>query len=63
MVVLLRQLALPLDEIGRGDNADAMGPEYAPSAAPTYFNMRKLSIFGGANEIQRTIISKAILEL
>jgi alkylation response protein AidB-like acyl-CoA dehydrogenase len=46
-----------------GDNTDPFGPEHAPSAAPTYFNMRKLSIFGGANEIQRTIIAKAILEL
>lgn len=46
-----------------GDNQPPQGPEHAPAAAPTYFNMRKLSIFGGANEIQRTIISKAILEL
>ncbi|GAA6208470.1 acyl-CoA dehydrogenase family protein [Cognatishimia sp. WU-CL00825] len=51
------------DYLEGGDNVDAMGPEHAASAAPTYFNMRKLSIFGGANEIQRTIISKAILEL
>ncbi|KIC45879.1 acyl-CoA dehydrogenase [Ruegeria sp. ANG-S4] len=46
-----------------GDNQLPNGPEHAPSAAPTYFNMRKLSIFGGSNEIQRTIISKSILEL
>ena len=45
------------------DTTGPFGPEHAPSAAPTYFNMRKLSIFGGANEIQRTIIAKAILEL
>jgi alkylation response protein AidB-like acyl-CoA dehydrogenase len=29
--------------------------------AKTYFNWRKVSIFGGSNEIQRNIISKAIL--
>jgi pimeloyl-CoA dehydrogenase large subunit len=30
-------------------------------AAPTYFNMRKVSIYGGSNEIQRNIVAKAIL--
>jgi alkylation response protein AidB-like acyl-CoA dehydrogenase len=33
------------------------------STAITYFNHRKLSIFGGSNEIQRNIISKAVLGL
>jgi alkylation response protein AidB-like acyl-CoA dehydrogenase len=46
-----------------GDNADPLNFEYAPAASPNYFNMRKLSIFGGANEIQRNIISKTILKL
>ena len=32
-------------------------------AAAQYFNNRKLSIFGGSNEIQRNIISKMILGL
>ena len=32
-------------------------------AAPTYFNWRKISIYGGSNEIQRNIIAKAILGL
>ena len=32
-------------------------------AAETYFNMRKTSIYGGSNEIQRNIISKMILGL
>jgi alkylation response protein AidB-like acyl-CoA dehydrogenase len=32
-------------------------------AALTYFNNRKLSIFGGSNEIQRNIICKAVLGL
>jgi alkylation response protein AidB-like acyl-CoA dehydrogenase len=41
----------------------AVGPEYAASAASTYFNYRKLSIYGGSNEVQREIITKAILEL
>jgi alkylation response protein AidB-like acyl-CoA dehydrogenase len=41
----------------------AIGPPEAASAAAQYFNYRKLSIFGGSNEIQRNIISKAILGL
>jgi alkylation response protein AidB-like acyl-CoA dehydrogenase len=35
----------------------------APAAATRYFNNRKLSIFGGSNEIQKNIISKMILGL
>jgi alkylation response protein AidB-like acyl-CoA dehydrogenase len=39
------------------------GPAYAEAAAGTYFNMRKASIYGGSNEIQRGIIAKAVLGL
>ena len=46
-----------------GSNAYPIGPEFAHRAAPTYFNMRKTSIYGGSNEIQRNIISKMILGL
>ena len=51
---------------------DALEPDYdgplvgsmhAVPAAGDYFNMRKLSIFGGSNEIQRNIISKLVLGL
>ena len=51
------------DYLDSGDNADPLSSEHAPAASPNYFNMRKLSIFGGANEVQRNIISKTILEL
>jgi alkylation response protein AidB-like acyl-CoA dehydrogenase len=37
------------------------GREWAGTAAPTYFNTRKVSIYGGSNEIQKNIIAKAIL--
>jgi alkylation response protein AidB-like acyl-CoA dehydrogenase len=43
-----------------GDN-NPIGPDYAGSTAPQYFNNRKLSIFGGSNEIQRGIIAKTML--
>jgi alkylation response protein AidB-like acyl-CoA dehydrogenase len=41
---------------------DEEGAE-ARGAAAQYFNYRKLSIFGGSNEIQKNIISKMILGL
>ncbi len=57
--------AIPFIEAAQyGDYADAsVGPEEAATAAANYFNYRKLSIFGGSNEIQRNIISKMILGL
>ncbi len=44
-------------------NAFPIGPDYAHASAPGYFNMRKTSIYGGSNEIQRNIITKMILGL
>ena len=44
-----------------GDNSAPIGSEWAGVAAPTYFNMRKVSIYGGSNEIQHNIVAKAIL--
>ena len=38
-------------------------PDYAHFAAPSYFNNRKVSIYGGSNEIQKNIIAKAVLGL
>lgn len=37
--------------------------EYSATPASQYFIMRKVSIFGGSNEIQKNIVSKMILEL
>lgn len=37
--------------------------DFTGAAAAQYFNNRKLSIFGGSNEIQKNIISKMILGL
>ncbi|RYF23231.1 MAG: pimeloyl-CoA dehydrogenase large subunit [Comamonadaceae bacterium] len=46
-----------------GDTGAPVGPAEAATAAANYFNYRKLSIFGGSNEIQKNIISKMILGL
>ena len=53
--------ALPYFHADDGSNELPVGPEYAAEAAPTYFNWRKVSIYGGSNEIQRNIMAKAIL--
>jgi len=37
--------------------------DWARGGTATYFNLRKISIYGGSNEIQRTIIAKSILGL
>jgi alkylation response protein AidB-like acyl-CoA dehydrogenase len=46
-----------------GDNEYPVGPEDAVGVSGHYFNMRKTSIYGGSNEIQRGIIAKAVLGL
>jgi alkylation response protein AidB-like acyl-CoA dehydrogenase len=38
-------------------------PDYAVTAAPYYFNLRKASIYAGSNEIQRNIMAKMVLGL
>ncbi|HEY2836162.1 MAG TPA: acyl-CoA dehydrogenase family protein [Rhizomicrobium sp.] len=53
--------ALP-DDLSLGDN-EAVGPDHARGLAGRYFNQRKVSIYGGSNEIQRNIIAKAVLGL
>ncbi len=53
--------ALPFFHDDDGTNEPPVGPDYAAEAAPTYFNWRKASIYGGSNEIQRNIMAKAIL--
>jgi alkylation response protein AidB-like acyl-CoA dehydrogenase len=41
----------------------APGPAYAANRAAQYLNLRKLSIYGGSNEIQKNIVAQMILEL
>ena len=46
-----------------GFNGEEIGPFFAHTASSTYFNNRKVSIYGGSNEIQKNIISKMIVGL
>ncbi|MEH2479443.1 pimeloyl-CoA dehydrogenase large subunit [Nitrobacteraceae bacterium AZCC 2146] len=46
------------DEPGSNEISD-----WTTQIAPGYFNYRKVSIYGGSNEIQRNIIAKAVLGL
>jgi len=57
--------ALPFleEEMQLDYDGDLLHADYSASLAGDYFNMRKLSIFGGSNEIQKNIVSKMILEL
>jgi alkylation response protein AidB-like acyl-CoA dehydrogenase len=48
---------------GEGDNEHPIGPDWAQRTAPTYFNVRKTTIYGGSNEVQRGIIAKMVLGL
>jgi alkylation response protein AidB-like acyl-CoA dehydrogenase len=57
--------ALPFisDALNGGYQGEPVGPEYAAPLAAHYFNRRKITIYGGSNEIQKNIISKMILGL
>jgi alkylation response protein AidB-like acyl-CoA dehydrogenase len=46
---------------GAGEESDVAG--WMRRSAPVYLNLRKASIYGGSNEVQRQIISKTILGL
>jgi alkylation response protein AidB-like acyl-CoA dehydrogenase len=60
---LVVDLAGPAAATSFGTGEDATSPVWARRAAPTYLNLRKASIYGGSNEIQRQIIAQTILGL
>ena len=56
--------ALPYSPTGeQTDEFCAFAEPWETTAAPTYFNWRKISIYGGSNEIQKNIIARSILGL
>ncbi len=60
---VLGPYALPFIEDEFELGAEPLHADYSAAPASQYFNLRKLSIFGGSNEIQKNIVSKMILEL
>jgi alkylation response protein AidB-like acyl-CoA dehydrogenase len=55
-------LPLRLEAMEAGWQCDpaspAVGPRFAATSMSAYLNQRKLSIFGGTNEIQKNIVAK-----
>ena len=61
LMEVIGPFAAPYDVHGDEDCNETM--DWTAQIAPSYFNNRKVSIYGGSNEIQRNIISKAVLGL
>lgn len=59
---LIVDLAGPDSILADTENSSDV-PDWARRATPTYLNFRKASIYGGSNEVQRTIIASSILGL
>ncbi|MEQ8651374.1 MAG: acyl-CoA dehydrogenase family protein [Kiloniellales bacterium] len=57
--------ALPFvsEALEEGYNEEPIGPDYANPLTKEYFNNRKITIYGGSNEIQKNILAKALLGL
>ena len=60
MMEVIGPFAAPYDTHDPGSNEEM---DWTSQIAPSYFNNRKVSIYGGSNEIQRNIITKAVLGL
>jgi alkylation response protein AidB-like acyl-CoA dehydrogenase len=59
---LIVDIAGPLSPASFADGGSEV-PDWARVATPEYLNYRKVSIYGGSNEVQRTIIAGTILGL
>jgi alkylation response protein AidB-like acyl-CoA dehydrogenase len=63
MMLAAGPFSLPLihEAMQAGWQGDAVGALHCAPLASTYFNMRKTSIYGGSNEVQRNIVSQTVL--
>jgi pimeloyl-CoA dehydrogenase large subunit len=61
LMEVIGPFAAPYDEHGDDGSNETM--DWTAQIAPSYFTNRKVSIYGGSNEIQRNIITKAVLGL
>ncbi len=56
-------LPFPREVMRERPSGASIGPAYASTLGAAYLNMRKASIYGGSNEIQKNIIAQTILGL
>ena len=63
MMLAAGPFALPLirEAMEAGWQGDSVGNAHCAPLASTYFNMRKTTIYGGSNEVQRNIVSQFVL--
>jgi len=63
MMLAAGPYAVPLirDAMEAGWQGDHVGAAHCAPLASTYFNMRKTTIYGGSNEVQRNIVAQTVL--
>ena len=63
MMLAAGPAAVPLmrEAMDAGWQADQVGGSFVAPLAGTYFNMRKTTIYGGSNEVQRNIVAQTVL--
>ena len=63
MMLAAGPYALPLirEAMEAGWQGEYVGAAHVAPLASTYFNMRKTTIYGGSNEVQRTIVAQTVL--
>lgn len=63
MMLAAGPYSLPLihEAMEAGWQGDQVGAAYCAPLASTYFNLRKTTIYGGSNEVQRNIVAQTVL--
>jgi alkylation response protein AidB-like acyl-CoA dehydrogenase len=63
MMLAAGPYAVPLirEAMEAGWQGDSVGAAHCAPLASSYFNMRKTTIYGGSNEVQRNIVSQTVL--
>ena len=63
MMLVAGPYSLPYirEDMEAGWQGDYVGAAYCAPLASTYFNMRKTTIYGGSNEVQRNIVAQTVL--
>lgn len=63
MMLAAGPYAIPfiLEAMEAGYQGDYVGAAYVAPLAATYFNLRKTTIYGGSNEVQRNIVAQTVL--